>query len=164
MRFLQSLEQPAPPAFRAAAEYTLMARLRRELAAGRDVDLERVSYLVEEAKEASVALDPVVLGLALQGTLESLLTELAAHPDDFELLSQVSRVAAFAAASAWKMELGEAQNAAWKLTHALVPGWAKKTASEDPRGVERRRLLKGIASDLGLNVAGLGSDVPPPRR
>ncbi|MCZ7682160.1 MAG: DUF3536 domain-containing protein [Sandaracinaceae bacterium] len=50
MRFLQSLEQPAPPVFRAAAEYTLMARLKRELGSGRDLDLRRVSDLVEEAR------------------------------------------------------------------------------------------------------------------
>src|SRR5690606_36646240 len=81
MRFLQSLEQPAPPAFLAAAELTLMTELRRELGAGRDVDLERVKDLVEEAEAASVRLDPLILGLALQGTLEALLRALDATPD-----------------------------------------------------------------------------------
>ncbi len=159
MRFMQSLEQPAPPAFLAAAEYTLMARLRRELARGREVDLERVTTLVEEAKEASVALDPVVLGLALQSALEALLAELRATPDDFALLTQTARVASFAAGSPWKMELGEAQNAVWTLSRALLPRWAQ--AAGDPKAPERRRLLKGVAANLGMHVAGLGSEAPP---
>jgi alpha-amylase/alpha-mannosidase (GH57 family) len=144
MRFLQSLEQPSPPAFRAAAEYTLMAHLRRELGEGREVDLRRVTELVEEAEGASVRLDPVVPGLALQGTLEALLRELERTPDDRALLTQVGRVASFAAASKWKMELGEAQNTAWKLAERLLPAWR-----EAP---DRRRVLEGVLADLGMKV------------
>lgn len=149
MRFLQSLEQPAPPVFRAAAEYTLMARLKRELGSGRDLDLRRVSDLVEEAREASVALDPVVLGLALQETLMELLRELAAAPDDLPLLERASRVAAFAAQSPWKVELGEAQNTVWKLLSAELPRWERDPA---PESRERRVALTAMARDLGLVV------------
>ena len=114
---------------------------------------------MEEAKEASVALDPVVLGLALQSALEALLAELRATSDDFALLTQTARVASFAAGSPWKMELGEAQNAVWTLSRALLPRWAQ--AAGDPKAPERRRLLKGVAANLGMHVAGLGSEAPP---
>ncbi len=144
MRFLQTLEQPAPPAFLAAAEYTLMTHLRRELGAGREVDLRRVEELVEEAAEASVRLDPMILGLALQGTLEELLRELERTPEDRALLMQAGRVASFAAASEWKMELGEAQNQAWKLAVRLLPAWR-----EQP---DRRRILEALLADLGMKV------------
>lgn len=149
MRFLQSLDQPAPAAFRAAAEYTLMARLKRELASGQDLDLRRVTDLVEEAREASVALDPVVLGLALQETLMELLRELADAPDDLALLDRASRVAAFAAQSPWKVELGEAQNAAWRILSTQLPRWELDAAPE-ARG--RRLALTAMARDLGLEV------------
>lgn len=144
MRFLQSLEQPAPPAFLAAAELTLMTELRRELGAGRDVDLERVKDLVEEAEAASVRLDPLILGLALQGTLEALLRALDATPDDFDLLVQVEKIAAFAEESPWELELGPAQNTAWKLAERLLPAWR---AAPD-----RRLLLERVLTHLAMKV------------
>lgn len=155
MRFLQSLEQPSPPAFRAAAEYTLMARLRRELSSGRDLELRRVTDLIEEARDASVPLDPVVLGIALQRTLEELLRELEQHPEDRGLLEHVARVASFASLSPWKMELGEAQNSAWKLAQAHLRRWAEATAVQDPHAGERRRLLRSVATALGIRAEAL---------
>lgn len=147
MRFLQSLGQPAPPAFRAAAEYTLMARLGRELSKGRHVDLGRITDLLEEAKEASVALDSAVLGRRLQKTLEDLLLELSRAPDDRDLLRVVSGLASFAARVPWKTELGEAQNTVWKLLHR-----PRDEHDGSPSVVERRRALEAIARDLGIEV------------
>lgn len=144
MRFLQSLEQPAPPAFRAAAELTLMAALRRELGAGRELDLRRVEDLVAEAEAASISLDPLILGMALQRTLESLLRELENDPNDLSLLAQVARVAGFAKECPWQLELGPAQNVAWKLAERMLPEWR-----EQP---DRRLLLERVLDHLGMNV------------
>lgn len=145
MRFLRSLGRAAPPAFHTAAEYTLTAQLQGELSAGRDVDLRRVKDLVEEAAEASVALDPVVLGLALQETLGALLSALEASPDDRALLAQVAEVAAFAEASPWKMELGEAQNTAWKVGRMLLPTLSAES--------ESRRALERVLAALGMKMS-----------
>src|SRR5690606_21677325 len=108
---------------------------------------ERVSDLVEEAAEVSVRLDPRILGLALQRTLEELLRELERTPDDRELLMQVGRVASFAAASDWRMELGEAQTTAWKLAEWLLLAWG-----QDPEQLDRRRVLEQVLDALGMRV------------
>jgi hypothetical protein len=143
MRFLQSLEQQAPPAFKTAAQYTLMARLRRQLEAGRELDLVEVRGLLEEAHATSVPLDPVVLGLALQNTLETQLAALREEPDDEALLEHIAAVAAFVASSPWKMELANAQNHVWRLAQDLMTKWGKD---------ERADLLAHIARDLGLKI------------
>ncbi|HJL19767.1 MAG TPA: DUF3536 domain-containing protein [Sandaracinaceae bacterium LLY-WYZ-13_1] len=152
MRFLESLEQPSPAVFRAAAEYTLMARLRRELGAGVYMDLARVGELIEEAREASVPLDPVSLGLALQGSLERLLAAVADQPEELPLLARLEQVARFVAESPWKMDLGEAQNATWHLAQERLPSWQARSVVRDPEAVERRRLLTAVATALGLRV------------
>jgi alpha-amylase/alpha-mannosidase (GH57 family) len=145
MRFLQSLEQPAPPAFKTAAEFTLMARLRRELLSGSDGALDRVMDLLDEARDTSVAIDPLALGMALQSTLEAELAALEADPDQSRL-DRLARLAAFVKESAWKMDLGVAQNAAWKLAHALLPAWKVEGATES------RRLLRAVVNDLGVDL------------
>ncbi|MCZ7682159.1 MAG: hypothetical protein M5U28_26560 [Sandaracinaceae bacterium] len=78
-----------------------------------------------------------------------LLRELAAAPDDLPLLERASRVAAFAAQSPWKVELGEAQNTVWKLLSAELPRWERDPA---PESRERRVALTAMARDLGLVV------------
>jgi alpha-amylase/alpha-mannosidase (GH57 family) len=149
MRFLQSLDHAPPPAFRTAAEYTLMARLRRELAEARKIDLRRVTELIEEARSCRAALDPISLGLSLQRALEDMLAELKTNPEDVLLLSQLARLASFAAASDWKMELGVAQTEAWKLARASLPLWSKL---DEPSARDRNKLVRSIAADLGIRV------------
>jgi alpha-amylase/alpha-mannosidase (GH57 family) len=153
MRFLESVGQPSPSVFAAAAEYTLMARLRRELSSGVFLNLGRVSDLIEEAREANVALDPVTLGLALQGTLEDLLEAVEREPEELRTLEHLADVAAFVAESPWKMNLGEAQNGAWTLAQELLPGWrARSDDPNDPDAAARCRALEAVARHLGLEV------------
>ncbi|MBX7196432.1 MAG: DUF3536 domain-containing protein, partial [Sandaracinaceae bacterium] len=54
MRYLAGLGQPVPRAFLQAAQYTLVAAIRRELAKGDDLDLVSLEALVHEARETGV--------------------------------------------------------------------------------------------------------------
>ena len=153
MRYLWSLDQPPPPVFRAVAEYTLMARLKRALHAGAAIDLALVGRLLEEAGESSVALDPVALGHALEGSLEAMLEEIRARPEDLALLERAVEVAAFAATSSWKIDLGEAQTAVWHLLRSLseMPS-SQRPGLERPSRAEQRGLLERVAVRLRIRV------------
>jgi alpha-amylase/alpha-mannosidase (GH57 family) len=54
MRYLAGLGQPVPRAFLQAAQYTLLASIRRELARGDGLDLVSLHALVQEARETGV--------------------------------------------------------------------------------------------------------------
>jgi hypothetical protein len=54
MRYLAGLGQPVPRAFLQAAQYTLLASIRRELARGDELDLVSLEALVQEARETGV--------------------------------------------------------------------------------------------------------------
>lgn len=151
MRFLESVGQPSPAVFRAAAEYTLMARLRRELSSGVYLDLDRVGELIEEAREASVALDPVSLGFALSRTLEELLEAVNRAPDDLAILQRAARASAFVQTSPWRMDLREAQNTAWNLMQRFLREGPERRLADHG---DARQLLEEVASRLGIHLEG----------
>lgn len=149
MRFLRSLGQSAPPVFRTSAEYTMRLRLRRALAAGAAIDLGRVSRILGEAKDAQIVLDPVVLGMALEGTLEKLIDAARERPDDLALANKLADVAAFVAESSWKMDLGEAQNGFWRLMRETLPRWRRSPDEERIEVLTRSaRCLRMLVPDL----------------
>lgn len=149
LRFLGSLGQKPPAAFRAAAEYTIRTRLRRAVAEGPSIDLERVTRLLQDAAEADVALDPMELGVALEGTLAGLVGALRADPDDLPLLVLLADVAAFVHESPWKMDLGEAQNGVWRLLQDAPAVWRARDDTED---AERLATLARVARQLEIEV------------
>ncbi len=69
MRYLASLGQEVPRPLRQAAEYTLTAGVRRELAKGAAIDLTSLDALVEEAKATGVI--PRGPGIDVHGLDES---------------------------------------------------------------------------------------------
>lgn len=152
IRFLESLDLTSPPVFVMAAEYTLRARLRAAVGAGTEIDLVTVSRLLSDAKEASVALDPVALGRALQDSLESVTAALARAPEDLEAWRLAAGLAGFTARTPWKLDPREAQNAVWRMWAELLPAWRARTPSDDPHCRERERLLLEVAAGLGFRV------------
>lgn len=139
MRFLQSLGEAPPEVFRASAQYTIRIRLRRALGAGEAVDLARVGRLLDEAREASIVLDPVILGQALESTLGALLQSVRTRPEDVDLADKLAGLAEFVAESPWKMDLGAAQNALWRHLRAHAPAWQARCEPDDSRRLEALR-------------------------
>ena len=150
LRFVESLGQQPPPVFRAAARYTLDTRLRRELGRGRELDLRQITALVEEAQQANVALDPVGLGVAAQQMIEGLVAELEGEPEDLDLLERAASVAEHFTDSAWKMDLGEAQNRAYGFVRRYGAEWGARSMEDDPRVRLRLRALQRLAGALRI--------------
>ncbi|MGF1467017.1 MAG: DUF3536 domain-containing protein [Sandaracinaceae bacterium] len=148
MRFLQSIGQPAPTVFRAAAEYTLVARLDRELSQGQFLNLHRLDALLREAEAEDVVLDPHRLGYALQHALESVLDALAADPEEEPVLLRAREVAAFARRSPWPVDFVQAQLTSYRLIEQLLPRWSN---DGDATAARKRETLLAIAHELQLS-------------
>lgn len=123
MRYLASLGQPIPKALHQAAEYTLTARLRRELERGRHVDVDLAQALVKEAREAGVGLALDELGFAAQRTIESLLEALSANVEEHTALAIAAGVAELAMSAGLRFDPAVAQNRFYAMREAV---WRKR--------------------------------------
>jgi alpha-amylase/alpha-mannosidase (GH57 family) len=145
MRFLASLGQPVPKALHQAAEYTLTARLKRELDKGRDVDLEAADAVLREARDTGVTLELSELGVAVQRALELMLQALARDPDDLALLEAARVVATVARNARLEFDVSAPQNRFYDLRETLLP-----ERREDPRWLSS---FRGLGVQLGVAVA-----------
>ncbi|MBX3271538.1 MAG: DUF3536 domain-containing protein [Sandaracinaceae bacterium] len=132
MRFLQSLGQAPPGVFRAAAEYTVQIRLHRAVAAGVEIDLLRLSRVLEEAMEAQVVLDPIALGASLLGSLLEVVEAVRAEPESLARAQKLAELAAFVASSPWKMDLSSAQEALFEHMREHFTKWRAAGPDREP--------------------------------
>ena len=85
LRTLTHLHMPAPKALQTAAEYLLNLDVRRAFEED-DLDLTRLSTLLEDAGKAHLTLDAMTLQPAISQGLVRLMARLVAHPSDLALL------------------------------------------------------------------------------
>ena len=147
MRYLASLGQPVPRALHQAAEYTLTARLRREIDRARDMDLEVAEEIVREARDAGVTLELEELGRSAQRALEELLDGLRRDPDDLELLESTAGLAAFTTRALLRMDPARAQNRFYALRETV---WAERHGSTRDDGWTR--TFRALGAELGVKV------------
>ena len=153
MRYLASLGQPVPKALHQAAEYTLTARLRRELERGAEMDLEMAAALHKEARDAGVSLERSELGRAAQSALETLLQELTRDPSHVRTVERAAAIAAFVKSTGLVYDPAIAQNRFYRL---------RETAYESrqaERGGERQfefdawaRAFATLGEELGVEI------------
>lgn len=152
LRFLRSIDQPAPVAFQAVAEHTLSERLERDLSAGTRIDLAEVERWLDEAQQAQVALNPAKLGAALVSTLEQICAAVVAEPGELGWLKLGSEVGQFAAAKPWPMDLERVQFRLYRLVEARLGGEGDPSAGASALGSDATRLLLSFASSLNLRT------------
>ncbi|UJR80458.1 DUF3536 domain-containing protein [Sandaracinus amylolyticus] len=155
MRYVASLGQPVPKALHQAAEYTLTARLRRELERGAEVDLEGAGALLQEARDAGIVVQRDELGLAAQASLEELLCDLQRDPDDRELLERIRAIAAFAGEAELRYAPAVAQNRFYAMRETVYV--ARKRALGPDQRPENDAWLRAFAelgAQLGVRVDG----------
>jgi alpha-amylase/alpha-mannosidase (GH57 family) len=156
MRYVASLGQPVPKALHQAAEYTLTARLRRELERGSEMDLEIATALRKEAKDAGVSLELNELGRAAQRTLDTLLEELTRNPDDVVRIERTAAIGAFVKTSGLIYDPSVAQNRFYKLRETVY------RARHDEQMKARTPTLDAwlgafaaLGEELGVQVDGI---------
>jgi alpha-amylase/alpha-mannosidase (GH57 family) len=152
MRYLASLGQPVPKALHQAAEYTLTARLRRELERGRDVDLEAGRALVREARDAGVTLEGPELGRATEAALEEMLAELTRNPDDLPLLELTRAVASFAGFAGLRFDPVVSQNRFYEMRESVYGARRVAPMSHRPGHDKWIRAFRELGAQLGVRV------------
>lgn len=156
MRYLASLGQPVPKALHRAAEYTLTARLRRELERHTEIDLETLAALRKEARDAGVTLEPDELGRAAQRALETLLDDLAQDPENIARVERTTALAAFLNTSGLVYDPALAQNRFYELCESIYRPRQREDAKARPPSVETwMQSFVRLGCALGVEVDGL---------
>lgn len=109
MRFLQSLHAPLPKPLLITTEYTLNAELKRIFAA-EEIDMEKLTKLIEEAKKWPLPIDAAVIGFVASAWINARMAELAKQPQDVTLMERMQSVLKLLSALAVEPDLWKAQN------------------------------------------------------
>lgn len=130
MRFLKGLSIPQPQAFQCAAELVLNTDLRRAFA-DKTLDLERITYLMNEAKTFDVKVDEAGLGYVVEKTSEQMAERLRSMPTDLSLLKDLNTVTGLARSLPFAVDLRKAQDIYYKLLQTVYPDLQEKAEQGD---------------------------------
>jgi hypothetical protein len=119
-RLLTDLSMPLPKAFSMAADFFLNTNLRRALEK-EELDLDRITTLLDEAGREKITLDTAGLGYALQQTLQQIMGRLAADPTDLMILKKLEAAAALVRTLPFEVDLWRAQNVYYQLLREVYP-------------------------------------------
>ena len=87
IRFLNSLNIPVPPAFKAAADVAINSQLRQSLERP-DVDIDNIQSNLKEAANSQVPLYTTTLEFVIRKRVEELAARFAERPDDLEIVKR----------------------------------------------------------------------------
>jgi hypothetical protein len=116
-RFLTHIDFPIPNRFRAAADFALHIELRRELQKD-DLDQERVTLILEEARLVGVEIDVEGVGFEVQQTVDRLAHAFGADPTDHATLRRLIGAVELAGSVRLPVDLAECQNIVWDTVRA----------------------------------------------
>ena len=130
IHFLGDLGVPLPKPMAAVAEFALNGLLRRELEA-EPMDIERVHNLLEQVRAGKVNLDTTTLEYALRMALERLLEQLAADPENTELLDRIEERISLAHSLPFSVVLWTPQNIWFAMRQTVFDDFARRAAEGD---------------------------------
>lgn len=120
MRFLSDLGTPLPKSFHMAAEFALNMGLQRQLQA-EELDLNRLTTLLNEAREVKVPLDGVILGYTFKRTIERLAEQFRAQPAEIPLLQKLKALVGLARSLPFEVDFWKAQNVYYRTLQTIYP-------------------------------------------
>jgi hypothetical protein len=156
MRFLSSNAIAQPRGFRMAAELALNTSLRAELEA-EELDLARLSGILEDARNVGVTLHEDGLGLAVEHAVERLADGLRASPGDLAKLEELEAVVGLARQLPFEVDFWKVQNTYYRLLRQFLPGRRRESEGgfEDARRWVERFLALGEMLSVKVTDGGL---------
>jgi alpha-amylase/alpha-mannosidase (GH57 family) len=148
MRFLADLHMPPPGVLRRTAEFVINNNLRLALQAD-ELDFERITSLLEDARRDGIALDAAGLGYALRKRMDRILERLASSPDDVNQLREIAAAVRLARSLSFDVDLWKVQNLYWQLLQTLYP---KRRVAADPAAREWAVEFSALGAQLGIKV------------
>jgi alpha-amylase/alpha-mannosidase (GH57 family) len=151
IQFLRDLGVPLPKSMATAAEFALNGMLRREFEA-EQMDPERVRSLLEQVRIAKVTLDTTTLEYAWRKALENSLKQLAADPDNTELLDRIEARLALANSLPFTLVLWRPQNIWFDMRRTIFDGYAQRAAEGDGAAAAWIDRFRHIGEGLSLQL------------
>ncbi len=151
MRFLADLMVPLPRPLRAAAEVTLNTNLRRAFET-EELDLDRVTSLMNEAKEAKITLDAPGLAYALRQHLRKLIDRLRLEPHDLKLLERLGAAVGFTTSLPFEFDFWRIQNIYYEMLQTLYAEFEVKSQNGDDGAKEWVRQFLALGEKLRVKV------------
>lgn len=149
--FLRDLGVPLPKVIRTAAEFALNSRLRIAFA-DEEMDLDRVSKLLEEAKAGGIALDSTTLEFTLRQTIERLFFRFAKKPADTAAVERLQAVVELARSLPFEVVLWTPQNIWWDVRRTFFA--ENHAAPGDQAAQAWAQRFQALGEKLGLRVNG----------
>ncbi len=118
MQVMRDLQIPIPKALAATAEFILNTDLRKSLET-KELDLEHLQKLVEEAKKWSFELDMTTLGFVASQRINSLMEKLSMTPEDLPLLERIETMFRILSALPLELDLWKTQNICFSISRQL---------------------------------------------
>ncbi len=151
MRFLADLSAPLPKALQAAAEFTLNANLRRALES-EEMDFERITALLSEAKDARASLDAPGLAYALQRNFARVIEQIWADPEDNELFSILVEMVNLVKSLPFDVDLWNVQNSFYEFSQRLYPKMKQEADSGDDSAIAWVKSFLSVGEKLRVKV------------
>jgi alpha-amylase/alpha-mannosidase (GH57 family) len=150
MRYLRDLHIPLPKAFTAATELVLNGDLRRALQ-DQEVNIERVTALLESAKIAAVTLDAPTLEFAYRQNLERLANCLTQTPTA-SLLRKFRDATGLLVKMPFAVDLWRVQNIFYVLMQVVYPEMKTRQMEGEQTAQEWITIFEDLAQKLAIKL------------
>ena len=120
LRTLTRLHMPVPKALQTAAEYLLNLDVQRAFEE-EDLDLGRLSALLEDGRKAQLTLDAMALQSPINRGLTRLATRFAATPSEITCLQILTDTMQLVRTLPFEVDLWEVQNVFYRLGNTAYP-------------------------------------------
>jgi alpha-amylase/alpha-mannosidase (GH57 family) len=153
MRFLEDLSTPLPGVIHSIAEFVINSELHRAFGA-EDLDLERITQLLEDASREKVVLDAETLEFAFRRRIEALARRVSEKPQSRDALATLEAAAVLLDRLPFRLLLWDVQNVVYELLQDVYPDARKRAEA----GSEESRMwvesVSRIAEILAVAVPG----------
>ncbi len=151
MRFLSGLAIPLPQSFKIPSEFVLNIDLRRAFES-KELDLEGIHRLLEEADALGVTLDVSGLEFALRKTLNRMAEQLREGPDDVERVEALERALDLARSLPFEINLWRPQNIYYEVLQTVYPKLREELAASHEGTPDWATHFAALGEKLGVQI------------
>jgi len=151
LQFLKDTGSPPPKAFYVAAELVLNADLHRSFQDDK-LDLNRIEYLLKEARLEGVSLDSTSLEYSFRKALERLAKRLAAGPSDFGVLQRLEDATTLVSSLPFQVDLWRVQNICYEMLQTVYEEYQMRAQQGHEEARTWLRHFNTIAQNLIVRV------------
>lgn len=152
MRFVTDLHIPLPRAFSIAAEFAINSSLRQAFQELETVDFNRITALLDEARNQSVTLDGTTLGFALRRSIKRLTEQLVADDSNLDLIKRLEAASGLARNLPFEVSIWRAQNNYYQIFQKTFPQRVEQAQQGDAAAREWVEHFAALGTNLSVKV------------